>query len=327
MDDLLAALLASWGVEQSVAAINQIVSPQEYLGNKYFTNREGKYADNITIPIYRGDSIIMEAIPKGAPRPKTSGSSTHKLPVELARFADSLTITPKDIKDLKNFDDPNKQQEEFARLVGFKMGLMKNKFVATKEYMRMGAILGTVKDGAGKTLFDFKSDKAALGFDVTTDPEGLFESFEDSLVDEFGYSPGMMGFVSREFYNSIWAYALSKSLVKDGIVRKEVVDGVTQINYNGRELRPITASRPDKHGNALRFLDANKAIFFPKGGEAFGEFYTHAEHMEALGGAPDEYFSKVHDLGEGEGAKVIAESICIPVCTRPYAVRQAIWTP
>ena len=47
--------------------------------------------------------------------------------------------------------------------------------------------------------------------------------------------------------------------------------------------------------------------------------------MDAIEGIPSEYFAKVQDMDKGEGVELIAESVCIPINTRPYAVRDVQW--
>lgn len=328
MNELLKALIAEWGIVQAVAMINQIVTPTEYFGDNFFSDREGKYADNLVIPIKRGDTVIMEAIPSGAPRPESSDGSLHKLPVTLARFADKKIISVKDLKHLMSFTDLEKQADAFATIIGKKAGEMKNKFTATKEYMRLGAILGEVRDGSGALLFKFKDDDVnPLALGLAVDPAGIFEEYEDDLITEFGHSPEYMMFADRALFNNIYKYAQTAKLTgKDGIVHKVKIDGRTCIDYDGRIIRPVTNAYPDKHKNTVKFLQNNRGVLLPLGTDAFTEFYTHAENADAIDGAPAEYFSKVSDFGDGDGVKVIAESVCIPICVRPYAVREVQWS-
>ncbi|PLY04887.1 MAG: hypothetical protein C0625_15355 [Arcobacter sp.] len=328
MNELLLALLAEWGVIETCTMMNQIVMPNEYFGNKYFKDREGKYSDNLKIPIMRGDTIIMEAIPSGAPRPDSSGETIHKLSVELARFADTKNISVTDIKHLMSFDDPEKQKDAFAKIVGKKAGLIKNKFTATKEYMRLGAMAGIVKDGSGKTLFEFKpDDHAAFAFGAAINPEAKFEEYEDDLVNEFGYVPKYELMTDRVAFNGIWQYAEDKKLTgTNGNVKKVEVDGRTCIDYNGKIVKPIVNAYPDKFGNTRKFFENGKGLLVPVDTDAFQEFYTHAEHVDAIAGEPDEYFSTVKVKDDGSGVELIGESVAIPVNTRPYAVREIQWS-
>jgi len=328
MNELLLALLAEWGVIETCKMMNQIVMPNEYFGNKFFKDREGKYSDNLKIPIMRGNTIIMEAIPSGAPRPDSSDESIHKLFVELARFADTKHISVKDIKHLMSFDDPEKQKDAFAKIIGQKGGLIKNKFTATKEYMRLGAMAGIVKDGSGKELFNFKpNDHAAFALSSSINPESKFEEYEDDLVSEFGYVPEYEMMTDRVAFNGIWDYAVTKNLTgTNGTVKKVKDDGRTCIDYNGKLIRPITNAYPDKFGNTRKFFENGKGILVPIGTDSFQEFYTHAEHVDAIAGEPDEYFSKVKEKEDGSGVDLIGESIAIPVNTRPYSVREIAWS-
>ena len=327
MNELLKLLIAQWGIVEACEMINQIVMPNETLGNRFFQNREGKYSDNIVIPIMRGNTIIMEAIPSGAPRPDSSDESIHKLDVELKRFADTKTISVKDIRHLMSFDDPDKQAEAFATIIGRKAGLIKNKFTVTKEYMRLGAMAGVVKDGSGKTLFTFKDESvSALDISSSTNPEAVFEEYEDDLVHEFGYVPDYEMMVDRTLFNGIWQYAEDKGQTKrDGVAKKVKDNGITCIDYNGTIIRPVTNAYPDKFGNTRKFFENGKGILVPIGTDAFQEFYTHAEHVDAMNGAPEEYFAKVKEKEDGSGVDLIGESVCIPINTRPYSVREVSW--
>ncbi len=328
MKELLLALLAEWGIIESCEMMNQIVTPNEYFGNKFFTDREGKYSENLSIPIMRGDTIIMEAIPSGGPRPSNVDESIHKLAVELARFADTKNISVVDIKHLMSFDDPEKQKIAFAKIIGQKAGLTKNKFTATKEYMRLGAMAGIVRDGAGKELFKFKpDDHAAFSLSSAINPASKFEEYEDDLVSEFGYVPEYEMMCDRVAYNGIWDYAVANKLTgTNGSVKKTKVDGRTCIDFDGTIVKPITNAYPDKFGNTRKFFENGKGILVPIGTDAFQEFYTYAEHEDALAGEPQEYFTKVKSKDDGSGVELISESIAIPVNTRPYAVREVQWS-
>lgn len=328
MKELLAFLIAEWGVVEAIAMMNQIVMPNEFFGDKYFTNREGKYSDNLVIPIKRGDTIIMEAIPSGAPRESSHDSTIHKLPVELARFADKKNISVSDLKHLLSFNNPEKQADAFAKMIGVKGGEIKNKFTATKEYMRLGAMAGIVKDGSGKTLFKFKDENVnPLALNLNINPEAIFEEYQDDLVNEFGYAPDYEVLGDRTLINGIWNYAVSKNLTGTNGTVKKVKDGNrTCIDYNGTIIRPITNAYPDKFGNNRKFFENGKGILVPIGTDAFTEFYTHAEHMDAISGEPEEYFAKVTEKTDGSGVELIGESIAIPINTRPYAVRELAWS-
>ncbi len=328
MNELLKLLIAQWGIVETVAMINQIVLPNEFFGDKFFTNREGKYSDNLVIPIKRGNTVIMEAIPSGAARPSGVDSSTHKLSIELARFADTKNISVRDLKHLMSFDDPDKQADAFAKIIGVKGGEIKNKFTATKEYMRLGAMTGIVKDGSGRTLFEFRDQTvAAMSLGAAINPESRFEEYEDDLVNEFGYVPQYEMLTDRTAFNGIWDYAVTKNLTgSNGTVKKITDGGRTCIDYNGKLIRPITNAYADKFGNPKKFFENGKGILVPIGTDAFTEFYTHAEHMDAISGEPEEYFAKVSEKDDGSGVELIGESIAIPINTRPYAVREIQWS-
>lgn len=98
------------------------------------------------------------------------------------------------------------------------------------------------------------------------------------------------------------------------------------INYNGNIIKPIVNAYPDKFGNTRKFFENGKGLLVPIGTDAFQEFYTHAEHVDAITGEPNEYFSKVKEKSDGSGVEILSESIALPVNTRPYAVREVAWS-
>jgi hypothetical protein len=308
--------------------LNQIATPREYLGNTHFQRREDLATSNFRIPIYRGDAVIQEAIASGAPRPTYGDSAEHLIPATLARFAERKPITPSDIRRIKDLSDPA-QEENFAKLINRRLTEIKDRFAATKEYLRIGAVLGTVLDGGGNKLFEFKTPDAPLEF-KNADPENLFASIEDTIGAEFGYNPGFIAYVSRGFFNKAWSYAVANDLVQKGIVSKtrlnEGGSEIGVIDYNGVILRPLVTAFNNRKGQKKPFLGVNEAVFVPKDSEAFREFYTSAEHTKAMEGAATEYFSDVEELPEGQGCVLIAESVSLPVCVRPYAVRRAVWS-
>jgi hypothetical protein len=323
------AVIDDFTAVQYTEVLNQIATPKEFLGNTHFTHREDLATSNFRIPIYRGESVIQEAIAPGAPRPTYGDSAEHLLPATLARFAERKPITPSDIRRIRNLSSTQEQEETFASLINRRLTEIKNRFAATKEYLRMGAILGTVLDGGGNKLFEFKTAAAPLEF-KGLDPENAFAQIEDAIGAEFGYNPGFIAYVSRGFFNKAWSYAIDNDLVQKGVVAKERLNEngseVGVINYNGVLLRPITTNYNNKKGENKPFLAPNSAVFVPRDNEAFREYYTNAEHTKAMQSAATEYFSDVEELPEGQGYVLIAESVSLPVCVRPYAVRRAIWS-
>jgi hypothetical protein len=273
----------------------------------------------------RGDTVIMEAIEMGSPRPASSDETLHKINVELKRFADTKNISVLDLRALLSFNNPEKKMEAFDKLIGKKQGQIKNKFTATKEYMRLGAMRGEVKDGSGKTLFKFKDENIApLALNSNINPESKFEEYEDDLVKEFGYVPDYEMLVDRTIFNGMWNYAESKNLAGKS-VKKVKDEGRTCIDYNGRIVRPVTNAYPDKFGNKRAFFENGSGLFVPIGTDAFQEFYTYAVDKDAMDGEPQEYFSKIKEKDDDSGVDVIGESVAIPINTRPYSVREVTW--
>ena len=298
----MAKLYEGFEAKEYTEVLNQIVVPREFLGNTHFKLREDLSTSNFRIPIYRGDSVIMEAIASGAERPTYGDAAEHLLPASLARFAERKPITPSDLRRYRDLSGGEGEEETFTSLIGRRLGEIKNRFAATKEYMRIGAIMGEVFDGAGKSLFSFKSNLPVTEF-KGANPDSAFETISDAISNDFGYAPGFVGYVSRGFYNKAWAYAIAQALVKNQIVRKEVLSEngseVTVINYNGVILRPLIAQYKNAKGALKPFIPENQAVFVPKDDGAFREYYTNAEHTKAMEMSATEYFADAEELPEG----------------------------
>ena len=319
-------LEGNWNVESVTKQINQIAVPNEYLGNTFFKNRVDLLSENFKIPIKRGDSVIMTALAKGAPRPLIDDVKQSLISASLSRFGEEKTIMASELQNLAYFTNEYRIQRE-ADLITNKQREVKRKFSATLEYMRMGAIIGSVKDGEDNELFSFSGERTDIEFKNQT-PMTKIDEISDSLVDEFGYTPNFMILASRGFYEKIRKYCVDNKLFEKNIAKIDKMDNVNVLDYNGTIVMPYTVKYKNNKGEIKKFIPDNKAYSLPVDTpDTFIEYFSYAQNLDAMVAKPQQYFSNIYKLPKGDGYNIISETLSLPVCVRPYAIKSLIWTP
>lgn len=319
-------LSGNWTTEAITKSINQIPLVPSFLGDNFFKTRQSLLSANFKIPIMRGDEIIKEVTASGADRDAVAPAGDHIVNAQCYRFTDSRKILATDLQKMAAITNNAVRIKSEAQLIAEQLKRSKNSFTATEEFLRIGAIIGTVLDGAGTKLFEFKNGISDIEFKNAT-PFDKLQAIENAMLEEFGYAPEFVILASSEFYKNAAAYAETNKLFEKQLASYDKFAGLSGLKLYNRLIVPFERSYNNSKGTAKKFIAANKAIALPLGvQDMFVEFYSYAEDVHAMGGMPQEFFSKLYELPNGKGYSLDSESVKIPINTRPYGVRSLIWS-
>lgn len=286
-----------------------------------------------------GQIQVLPAAERGAPPSVAAKDSGEAIYLKVPHFPHLDVLTPRDIQDMITVEGaqyrPRSAEEELAR----RMGRLRMKHDLTREYLRMGALKGVVKDGSGKTLVDlfskFSVTKKEVFFDLSNDSADIKEAC-DEVVDHIATNlkgevmTGVSAIVSTSFFNDfvqhpkVEKYYLQHAaamnlanMTRDplsGYGRRFTHENLTLIEYKG--YASIKAS--DGTVSSEPFVEAGLGHAFPDGTQdTFATYDASPDHMDMVNQPGVEIFITQEVLKHGKGIEIMSQSNPLPVCRRP----------
>lgn len=237
-------------------------------------------------------------------------------------FYQNERITPYDVNGLRAFGSD--MQATVQQYLTDRLETMRAKHDQTLEYLRMGALKGTIVDGGGNEIADLftefsivqKSVDFVLGTSTTNVRAKCYEvvrHIEDSLLGET--MRGVRALVSEEFFDKL----ISHSAVKEAYanyqeasqrIGGDVRKGFTFGGITFEEYRGIVGS--------TRFIAADEGHAFPEGTmQTFNTFVAPADFNETVGSLGQLYYAKTKEEEFGRGYILHTQSHPLPMCLRP----------
>ena len=103
--------------------------------------------------------------------------------------------------------------------------------------------------------------------------------------------------------------------------------GLSGIRLYNKIIVPFNRAYKNKAKQTKKFIEDHQAIALPLNTQdTLMEYFPNAEDIHAIGRIPQEYFSHLYELPFGQGYSLDTESVRLPVCIRPYAIRSLIWS-
>ncbi|RXF72117.1 major capsid protein [Hansschlegelia zhihuaiae] len=161
-----------------------------------------------------GDTLtVLPAVERGGPPTVADREPGSAIYFEIPHFPHMDLITPKDLQNMVTVLGragvrPRTMDDEMAK----RLRTIRGKHAITREYVRMGALKGLIKDGAGRTLYDlfatFDITKKVVDFalnntatDVNAKCEEVLAHVQDNLLGET--SSGVEAIVSPSFFGKL----------------------------------------------------------------------------------------------------------------------------
>lgn len=285
-----------------------------------------------------GQIQVLPATARGAP-PSVSAKDTGKtIYLKVPHFPHLDTITPADIQDMITVEGdqfrPRSAEEELAK----RLQRVRMKHDITREYLRMGALKGVVKDGTGQTLVNlftaFGITKKQVFFDLSNANADIKEKC-DEAVDHVAKNlkgemmQGVSAIVSTGFFNDFTqhpkvekfylqhAAALNlANMTRDPLSaygRRFTHEGITFIEYKG-----FASVRNGDTVTSEPFVADGLGHAFPEGTmDTFATYDASPDHMDMVNKPGVEIFITQEELKHGQGIEIKSQSNPLPVVRRP----------
>jgi len=286
-----------------------------------------------------GQIHVLPSAERGAPPSVSAKDSGEAIYLKVPHFPHLDTITPRDIQDMITVEGsqfrPRSAEEELAK----RMQRLRMKHDITREYLRMGALKGVIKDGRGKTLVDlfdkFGVTKKEVFFNLANDDADIKEKC-DELFDHIAKNlkgevmTGVAAIVSTGFFNDFvqhpkvekfylqHAAALNlASMQRDPLSaygRRFTHENITFIEYKGYS----SVKGADGVVSSEAFVEDGLGHAFPEGTmDAFATYDASPDHMDMVNKPGVEIFITQKELDHGKGIEIMSQSNPLPVARRP----------
>lgn len=314
--------------------VNRIPNQYGLIRELGIFSEEGIASTVVEIRIEDGIIKVLSAKERGAAAQEGDREAGSTIFMDVPHFPHKDTITPKDIQDILIVIARSKQPNTLAVEVAKRLNNMRRNHDVTLEYMRMGALKGVIKDGAGTTLRNlftvFGITKKTVDFVLgtsTTDIIAKCEEVSDHIITHLKgeVSNGVEVQVSSSFFNKLIQHAK-----------------VEKYWTNAQQALALANMNRDRTGGNwgrvfdfqnIRFLE-NKTVFPIGAGEAaiaagyghayptgtmdtFNTFFAPPDTLEGANKPGDNIFISPKALDHGKGIELWSESNPLAICKRP----------
>ena len=291
-----------------------------------------------TLVEIRFEDGVLHVLPRvergGAPTEAERGKG-KAIYLEVPHFPHQDVLKPKDLENMLRLRGGALRRQTADDLMAKRLDEMRGKHAITREYLRTGALKGTIVDGAAKTIYDlfdvFGIVKKTVDFVLgtgTTDIIAKCEEVRDHIITNLkGESmTGVEVIVSSSFFNKFVQHAEVEKFWLQTQGAQELIRLArdTRGNNWGRvfEFQEITFREykgvaPLKSGS-VPFVAAGYGHAYPAGTmNAFATYDGPAYHWDFIDDPGIEMYISTKILDHGQGVELVSQSNPLPVCKRP----------
>lgn len=287
-----------------------------------------------------GQLVVLASDEVGAPGQTTERETGDTIYVGLPHFPHLDNVLARDLQDFNDVIGGVKVPKAFATEVAKRLKTIRDHHAITREYLRLGALRGLVKDGKGKTvlnLFDaFDIDEKKIDFGLKVDTTDVHSKFDD-LVD---YMAGAMRGETMTGVEIVCGRGWFSKFVQHPKVEKfwlntQLAGQLANLERNrlggqwGRVfefqtvmVREYTGTLPvrgvDGKPAPVKNMGDFEARAYPLGtSNTFATYDGPANHMAKVNQAGEEVFISAELMKHGAGVEFASQSNSLPICKRP----------
>jgi hypothetical protein len=222
------------------------------------------------------------------------------------------------------------QTETVMGKVGERLAIHSQSLDATEEYARIGAIKGTITYADGGTMSLFTEfgvsaqTEVDFNLDAASPASGILRQTCAAVVrtiqDELDGTPlqGVKAYCSAEFYDALIAHPEVRDTYLGYIQAADLRGGYA---YGSFTFGGITFEEYRGSVGGQRFVEANKAYFFPIGAPGlFRTYYAPADYIETVNTMGMARYAKQYPMDNGKGINLEVQTNALSLCTRPRAL-------
>lgn len=292
-----------------------------------FTPRSVR-TSNVAVEFNNGVLNLLPAGKRGGPAtPNKTGKRSLKN-FSIPHFALEDTILAEDVQNVRAFGSEN-DLEVVQDVVNERLIEMSGKHDITREWLRVGALRGTVLDSDGSVILNLFTEfgvtqkevdfvLGTAGTDVAGKCREVLRHIELNLkgdtmtgVHALCSSAWFDKFVSHATVKDAYAYYLGINPLREDVRRRFVFQGIVFEEYLG--------SATDVDGTERKFIVDGDVRFFPLGTRSsFFDYSAPADFVETVNtlGLP-KYAKQAVDAKFQRFVEIHTQMNPLPICLRP----------
>ncbi len=321
--------VGGFGLAEMSAAIQLLPNPYGRVGQLGLFTPEPISQRNVTIESIEGELRLLPSVALGAPATVGSTDKREVRSFAVPHIPHNDVVLPEEVQGIRGLGMAS-MQDPLVTVMTRKLARMRAKHAQTLEYMRVNALLGVTKDGAGQTLYDwhaaFGLTKKSVDFKFVEDKDLVLRCtqvarhIEENLKGEMMTS--MHALVSPEFFDKLVGHeSVAKAYtfyqgtagtnpLKDDVRRGFRFGSILFEEYFGT----VTLAT----GETVRLIPEKEGIAFPLGTfDTFRTYFAPANLMEAVGTYGQELYAYQLARLNGTGVDIYTQSNPLPIVKRP----------
>lgn len=283
----------------------------------------------------QGVLTLVPTSSRGGPGTQMAPEKRVATPLKVPHVQVEDLVTADDVLNVRAFGSENAQQG-IQDVVNTKMVPMRRSIDVTNEYLRLGALSGTVTYPSGSVdsnidLFaTFGTTEQEVDFVLDTTTTEVIEekcaAVRDAIQSALGGTPytGIVALCSRTFFRDLIAH----DRVRDNYLQMQQrllgaqLGQVSQFSQN-RQMVDLGGIRFIEYYGSVSgtsFTSDNVARAFPIGADIFHSYYAPADIVEAAGTLGQPLYMRQYMSQDGKRVHLEAQSNPLNICTRPRAL-------
>ena len=327
--------------------VNRIPNQYGYLNALGWFPNEPKASIYVRLDYKDGQIYVLSERPRGAPGDVGPNDTQAGTILQIPHFPAIDTISVADIDNVLEVINGVVTEASMEREVARKLANIRRKHSLTREFIRIGALKGLIKDGRGQTLYDLYSvfgiTQKVIDFALTTSTTDVVAKCEE-LVDHImtnlkgESSSGIEVVVDTGFFNAFtthpkvekyWLQTLNSAVYAQQQLSRQSIGGnwgrVFDFGQGGIVLREYKGSMSLKAADGTissqANMDANTGYAVPVGTmNMMRTFDGPAFHMATVNTAPagdEPIFITTEELPHGAGIDLKSQTNMLALNKRP----------
>lgn len=321
-----------YSLAEMTQAINILPNLYTRLGEIGLFQFEGVTQRSVIIEQYEGVLNLLPSRPWGAPSTVAGREGRSMRSFAIPHIPHDDVITVADVQGQPALG-ASAQADPLAEVMTRKLTLMRRKHAATREYMEMNALRGTVKDGAGTTLYNYFTEFELVqksvdfllgtsGTNVQAKCREVLRHIEEELQGEMMTS--VHALVSPEFFDKLIGHAKVEEAYK-----YYASSGAQPLRQDVRRSFPFAGLMFEEYigsvtlstGVTERLVPQNEGTAFPLGTmDTFRTYGAPADLLEAANTMGQPMYARQLLDAKGRWIDLMTEANILPVNKRPRLV-------
>lgn len=320
--------------------VNRIPNSYGLLQAMGLFSSEGLASVYVEVSIEDGILRVLSAQERGGPGIEAKREKGKSIIFKIPHFPQMDLITPADIQNWLRLVGRSRNPATFDDELAKRLQTLRNNHSITREFVRIGAVKGVIKDGDGTELYDlfdeFDVAKKTVDFALGTAGTDIFakcEEVNDHIVTNLKgeVSDGVEVLVDSSFMSKL----VNHAKVEKYYLQAEQALSLTRLErdrlggnwgrvfeFGSLRFRENKTTFPLKIGDTItstKAIDTDKGHAYPTGTQdTFKTFDAPPDTIEGVNSAPsDEIFISSEVLKHGKGVELWSESNVLALCKRP----------